>query len=107
MLQISLTILLLIVSYILIVPIIISFSVDSSLSRALRIKFFPFDIRIDNLNTGAGVRIKGDQPLSKLVFWGSSTTLCPETYINIKIEPGEDFNWSYFYEFYISDIPKQ
>ena len=47
MLQISLTILLLIVSYILIVPIIISFSVDSSLSRALRIKFFPFDIRID------------------------------------------------------------
>ena len=47
MLQISLTILLLIASYILIVPVIISFSVDSSLARDLRIKFFPFDIRID------------------------------------------------------------
>lgn len=66
-----------------------------------------FDIRVDNLNTGAGVRITGDQPLSKLVFWGSSTTLCPETYIDIKLEPGEDFTWSYFYEFYTSDIAKQ
>lgn len=65
-----------------------------------------FDIRIDNLTTGAGVRITGDQPLSKLMFWGSSTTLCPETYINIKVEPGEEFSWNYFYEFYISDIPK-
>jgi len=37
----------LIISYILLVPVVISFSVDSSLSGDLRIKFFPFDIRID------------------------------------------------------------
>ena len=46
MLQISLTILFLIVTYILIVPVLISLRVDSSLSRALRIRIFPFDIRI-------------------------------------------------------------
>lgn len=61
------------------------------------------DIKIENIRTGAGARITGNQPLSKLVVWGSSTTLCPETYISIKIEPGEEFRWDYYYEFYISD----
>ena len=53
-----------------------------------------FDIRIENHKTGADVRIKGDHPLSKVVFWGSSTTLCSETYIDIKIEPGSMANGS-------------
>ena len=66
-----------------------------------------FDIKIENRITGAGARMKGDQPLSKVVLWGSSTTLCPETYIDIKIEPGKEFKWKYFYEFFISDVPKQ
>ena len=61
------------------------------------------DVKIENTRTGAGARITGNQPLSKLVVWGSSTTLCPETYISIKIEPGEEFRWDYYYEFYISD----
>ena len=59
-----------------------------------------FDIKIENRITGAGARITGDQPLSRLVLWGSSTTLCPETYISIKLEPGKEFSWKYFYEFY-------
>ena len=63
-----------------------------------------FDIRIENRTTGAGARITGDQPLSKFVLWGSSTTLCPETYISIKLEPGKEFSWNYFYEFYIFNI---
>ncbi len=33
-----------------------------------------YDIKIENRRTGAGVRITGDQPLSKIVFWASSTT---------------------------------
>jgi len=62
-----------------------------------------YDIRIDNLKTGAGVRITGDRPLSKLVFWACRTTLCPEPYIHISIEPGQEFSWTLTYEFYISD----
>lgn len=65
-----------------------------------------YDIKIDNLITGAGARIRSDQPLSKMVLWGCSTTLCPEPYIHLKVEPGEEFSWSYFYEFYISDVPE-
>jgi len=66
-----------------------------------------FDVRLDNLNTGAGVRITGNQPLSRFRLWGNSKTVCPETYIDLKIEPGEEFSWSYFYEFYESDSMSQ
>jgi len=51
-------------------------------------------------NTGAGVRITCDQPLVKLAFWCCATTLCPEPYIKIKADPGQEFNWTIKYEFY-------
>jgi hypothetical protein len=73
--------------------------------EGLNDKLVDYDIQIDNLITGAGVRITSDQPLSKMVLWGCSTTLCPEPYIHITIEPGKEFRWSYFYEFYVSDVP--
>lgn len=59
-----------------------------------------YDIRIENRTTGAGVRITCDQPLLKLVFWCCSTTLCPEPYIKIKVDPGQEFSWRLTYEFY-------
>jgi len=59
-----------------------------------------YDIKIDCYKTGAGVRIKGNQPLSKMVFWCNAKTICPEPYISIKIEPGEEFLWKNTYEFY-------
>jgi hypothetical protein len=60
-----------------------------------------YEIRIENKITGAGVRITCDQPLLKLAFWSCSTTLCPEPYIKIKVEPGKEITWSYRYEFYM------
>ena len=62
-----------------------------------------YDIRIENNTTGAGVRIRGDKPLSRLIFWAASTTLCPETYIDIDIEPGKQFRFKINYEFYSFD----
>ncbi len=59
-----------------------------------------YDIRIENTNTGAGVRITCDQPFLKLAFWCCATTLCPEPYITIKVEPGQEFQWVIRYEFY-------
>jgi hypothetical protein len=60
--------------------------------------FFVFDNQ--PINTGTGFRIKGNQPLSKMVFWCNAKTICPEPYIKIKIEPGEEFSWKNTYEFY-------
>jgi hypothetical protein len=58
------------------------------------------DIKVENKKTGAGVRITGDRPLSKLIFWACPTTLCPETYVDIRIEPGQEFSWRFRYDFY-------
>ncbi|MBE7171914.1 MAG: hypothetical protein INR73_15100 [Williamsia sp.] len=59
-----------------------------------------YDIRIENLRAGAGVRIRCDQPLKRLVFWSCATTSCPEPYIHIKAEPGQTFKWKIAYQFY-------
>jgi hypothetical protein len=38
--------------------------------------------------------------MSKLMFWSIRSTVCPEPYIDFKIEPGEETTWTIKYEFY-------
>jgi hypothetical protein len=59
-----------------------------------------YNIKVENHNTGAGARITCDRPLSKLVFWCASTTVCPEPFVHFKINPGEEFTWKISYEYY-------
>ena len=58
------------------------------------------DLRIENTKTGTGVRIIGDQPIVKFVYWSAAATLCPEPYIKVKVEPGKEMTWIIRYEFY-------
>lgn len=58
------------------------------------------DIRVENRKAGAGVRETGDHPLSKLYFWSIPTTVCPEAYIHMAMEPGKETHWQIKYEFY-------
>ena len=59
-----------------------------------------YDIRVENSETGAGVRITCDRPLSNVVFWSSMKTFSPEPYIDIKLKSSESFSWTITYEFY-------
>jgi hypothetical protein len=59
-----------------------------------------YDIRIENRKTGAGVRITGNRPLAKLLFWSAVKTVCPEPYIDASVEPGKETSWRIQYEFY-------
>jgi hypothetical protein len=59
-----------------------------------------YDFRVENRKAGAGVRITGDRPLSKIVYWSIRTTLCPEPYIDIKVPPGQESRWTLRYQFY-------
>ena len=59
-----------------------------------------YDFRIENRKTGAGVRITGDKPITRIVFWACNTTACPEPYIDFDIQPGESFSWNIVYRFY-------
>jgi hypothetical protein len=63
-------------------------------------KVSDYDIRMENSNTGAGIRITSDRPLSQLVFWACSTTFCPEPYIHLKVAPGQEVEWTLTYQFY-------
>jgi 6-phosphogluconolactonase len=58
------------------------------------------DIRVENTSTGAGVHQTGDHPISKLVLWSIRTTVCPEAYIDLEVEPGKEVSWRIAYEFY-------
>jgi hypothetical protein len=59
-----------------------------------------YDIRVENRKTGAGVRVTGDRPLSKLLFWSAAQTVCPEPYIDLRIAAGKEASWRIAYEFY-------
>ncbi len=59
-----------------------------------------YDIRVENRAANAGVRQTSDRPLSKLVFWSIRSTVCPEAYIDMRIEPGKEFTWKIAYDFY-------
>ncbi len=59
-----------------------------------------YNIAVENHKTGAGVRVTGDQPLTRVVFWSASKVLSPEAYINLKIAPGQERTWRMAYEFY-------
>lgn len=59
-----------------------------------------YDVRIENREAGAGVHVSGDRPVSKLVFWSIRSTLCPELYIDLAVNPGAETKWTYTYRFY-------
>ena len=65
-----------------------------------------FDFRVENRKTGAGVRVTGDHALSKIDFWSPRTTVCPEAYIDLKIEPGKESRWQLTYDFYVVPAAK-
>ena len=51
------------------------------------------DIVVKNKKTGAGIRFNVDKPLVRLAFWATTTTLCPENFISIYLEPGKEDRW--------------
>jgi len=66
-----------------------------------------YDIRIESRKAGTGVRIQGNRPLAKLVFWAIRTTLCPEPYVQLRAEPGRETSWSIRYELYeLAEAPR-
>jgi hypothetical protein len=55
---------------------------------------------IENRAVKAGVRMQADKPLVKFQFWSPRTTLCPEPFIGIALEPGQADRWTLRYQFF-------
>ena len=64
------------------------------------LKVSDYDMRVENRKTGAGVRQTSDHPIAKINFWSIRNTVCPEAYIDLKVEPGKEATWRISYEFY-------
>ena len=50
-------------------------------------------VMVMNKKTGAGIQLKVDQPLHRMVFWACETTYCPENFIMLSVLPGEEIKW--------------
>jgi hypothetical protein len=55
---------------------------------------------VENRRTGAGVRVTGDHPLKRLVFWTIRSVVSPEAFVHLRVEPGEEVRWSISWRFY-------
>ena len=58
------------------------------------------EISVENRATGAGVRITGDRPLSRLIVWSKQRSLSPETYVSLHVAQGETQTWERRYWYY-------
>lgn len=59
-----------------------------------------YDISEENQKTGTGVRQTSDRPPTRINYWSIRSTACPEAYIHMSIQPGQEFTWKIAYEFY-------
>jgi hypothetical protein len=59
-----------------------------------------YSFRVENRKTGAGVSVRGDKPLSRILFWTIASVFSPETFHHMRIEPGQQESWNLTYEFY-------
>ena len=59
-----------------------------------------FDFVVENTHTGVGVEESGSLPLSRVFFYSTPTTICPEAYVHIRVAPGQTARWTIRYRFY-------
>lgn len=59
-----------------------------------------YDFTVENRNTGVGVEQTSDSPIDQLNFWSIRTTICPEAYIHVNVQPGETKTWTIRYRFF-------
>ncbi len=60
-------------------------------------------VLVENAKTGAAVRIEGDLPIEKFVFYATDIVVSPEPYVHIKLAPGAEKQWTLKYTFLVGE----
>jgi hypothetical protein len=55
---------------------------------------------VEDTKARVGVEQSSDTPLSRLYFWSTSSTICPEGYIHLSVPPGNTRKWKIRYRFF-------
>jgi hypothetical protein len=58
-----------------------------------------YDLVVSNSKTKMSVRIVGDQPIVRFVYWSAVRTLCPEPFTRVAVGAGKEINWKITYTF--------
>jgi hypothetical protein len=59
-----------------------------------------YDIRVEDSNSGVGVRAVGDRPLANMALWSIRAVLAVEPFVQLSIQPGQSFTWRIAYTYY-------
>ena len=65
-----------------------------------------FAVKARDTKTGFGVKITGNVPVREWHVWGIKTALCPEPFVDIKLDPGETKKWATRYELFVEEPKK-
>jgi hypothetical protein len=58
------------------------------------------EIRIENSELGAGMRIVADRPLLSESLWSIRSVVAMEPFVSVSVEPGSEFTWKSTYSYY-------
>jgi len=58
------------------------------------------DFRVTNTKTGYGVRLRADQPMTRLLWWSVPSTMGIEPYMAVKLKPGQTQRWTHTFDYY-------
>jgi hypothetical protein len=58
-----------------------------------------YDFRVEDTASGAGVRVQGDQPITRLNLFSIDKVQSVEPYIALDLASGEEKRWAYRYTF--------
>ncbi len=58
---------------------------------------------VENLKSGAGVKIEGNRPLARFHLWAVRRAVCPEPFVQIELAPGKQAEWQTKYTFFTGD----
>ena len=62
---------------------------------------------MEHAKAGAGYRVTGDRPLSRMALWSIRSNVSVEPFVRMDIPPGGEFTWSYTYEYYTLPRPER
>lgn len=58
------------------------------------------DFRITNTKTGYGVRLRANQPMTRLLWWSVPSTMGIEPYMAVNLKPGQTQRWTHTFDYY-------
>ncbi len=59
-----------------------------------------YDITVEDQTKGIGVQQTSDSPISKFYLWSIRSTISPEAYIHLNVEPQQTQRWTIRYRFF-------